>query len=75
MSEAVRTAPGKEATPMRTLITVGTLTASFLGAANKARKTKGSTDIIDHLDVIAGFTAFFVLAVRARRARVWLASQ
>lgn len=74
MSAVARTEQQKEATPIRTLITVGTLTASFLGAANKARRTRGSTDLIDHLDVIAGFTTFLVLAVRARRARVWLAS-
>jgi hypothetical protein len=58
---------GKGPMPMRTWITVGTLTASLLTSANKFRKANGSTDYVDHVDVIASFTTFFVLAVRAGR--------
>jgi hypothetical protein len=69
MSAAVETEPRKGPTPMRTLLTLGTLTASFVGAANKTRRSNGSTDYVDHVDVIASWTVFFVLAVRARRGR------
>lgn len=58
---------GKGPTPVRGWITLGTLTASLLTSANKFRKANGSTDYIDHVDVIASFTTFFVLAVRAGR--------
>ncbi|WP_225844537.1 hypothetical protein [Streptomyces sp. HPF1205] len=57
----------KGPTPVRTWITVGTLAASLLTSANKFRKANGSTDYVDHVDVIASFTTFFVLAVRAGR--------
>lgn len=69
MAAAVETKPGKGASPMRTMITVGTLTASFVGITGKIRKANGSTDVIDHVDLIAGITTFVVLAVRANRAR------
>lgn len=58
---------GRAPTPMRTWITVGTLAASLITSTNKFRKANGSTDYVDHVDVIASFTTFFVLAVRATR--------
>lgn len=58
----------------RTLITVGTLTASFVGITKKVRKANGSPDVIDHVDLIASITTFVVLAVRARRGRETAAS-
>lgn len=61
--------PAKGPTPMRTLLTIGTMTASFVGITAKVRKANGSPDVIDHVDLIASITAFVVLAVRARRER------
>ncbi|WP_433889448.1 hypothetical protein [Streptomyces sp. CA-111067] len=69
MSAAVQPKPRTGPTPMRTLLTLGTLTVSLVGAANKTRRSNGSTDYVDHVDVIASWTAFFVLAVRAGRRR------
>lgn len=61
--------PAKGPTPLRTVITIGTMAASFVGITSKVRKANGSTDVIDHVDLIASITAFVVLAVRARRER------
>ncbi|MEV6009394.1 hypothetical protein AB0M29_21595 [Streptomyces sp. NPDC051976] len=63
------TKPGKGASPVRTLITLGTLTASFVGITGKIRKAKNSTEVIDHVDLIAALTTFAVMAVRTSRAR------
>lgn len=67
MSAVSETTSGNGPTPMRTWITAGTLAASLITSTNKFRKANGSTDYIDHVDVIASFTTFFVLAVRATR--------
>lgn len=67
MSAVSHTTSGKGPTPMRTWITAGTLAASLIASTNKFRKANGSTDYVDHVDVIASFTTLFVLAVRATR--------
>jgi hypothetical protein len=67
MSAVSEVKAGKGPTPMRTWITAATLAASLVTSTNKFRRANGSTDYVDHVDVIASFTTFFVLAVRATR--------
>jgi hypothetical protein len=62
-------ADAKGASPLRTVVTVGTLAANFLTITKKVRKANGSPHVIDHVDLIASITTFVVLAVRARRGR------
>jgi hypothetical protein len=67
MSAVPETKSVKGPAPMRTWITVGTLAASLITSTKKFRKANGSKDYVDHVDVIASFSTFFVLAVRATR--------
>lgn len=54
-------------TQVRLLWTRGALAATAAGFVGKARRAKGSTDLLDHADVIASFTTLVLLLVRRRR--------
>lgn len=69
MSADARPKAGKETSPLRTAITIGTLAANFLIITKKVRRANGSPHVIDHVDLIASIATFAVLAVRARRGR------
>jgi hypothetical protein len=53
----------------RSLIAIAALGTSAVGFAAKARRAKGSTDLLDHVDVIAELATLTVLLLRARRRR------
>jgi hypothetical protein len=69
MSAVSEPSAAKEAGPLRTAITVGTLAVNFLAVTKKIRRANGSPHALDHIDLIASITTFVVLAVRARQPR------
>lgn len=47
--------------------TVGKLTVSLAVVAGKARKAKGSSDLLVHADLIVGLAALLVVIAKVRR--------
>ena len=68
MTTAVSTKTENGPSP-RSWVTLGALTVTFVGVANKVRKAKGATDPIIHIDVILGLATLFVAIVKVRRDR------
>lgn len=58
---------GKPVAAKRRMLALSTLLLSVAGFVNKARKARGSTDILDHADVIAGFVSLAVVIARTSR--------
>jgi hypothetical protein len=52
---------------VRSWMTVGTLTASVVGVANKARKAKGGADRIAQAEVVVGVAGLLVAVAKTFR--------